>query len=87
MSRVTDFTTSAGDAAPLAALCAQQEAAFRFKEFSDEIAWEVGTTVRETIREKYGAKAGVVIHIETFTGHTLFSAAVGKPPVVGPDNW
>jgi hypothetical protein len=89
MSLVTDYTTSAPDAPKIAALCVAQEAQFRFKTFSADVAWEVGTALRDTFTATFGGdpKAGVVIHIETFTGHTLFSAAVGRPPAVGPDNW
>lgn len=78
--------------AKIAALTARQEALLRFRKFDEEIAWQVGNVVRETFLAakaagKHAPESGVVIHIETFTGHTLFSCAVGKPPTVGPDNW
>lgn len=76
----------------IAALVAKQEALLRFNKFDDEVAWLVGNTVRDNFLAarkagKHSADSGIVIHIETFTGHVLFSCAVGKPPTVGPDNW
>jgi uncharacterized protein (UPF0303 family) len=78
--------------AKIAALTAQQEALLRFSKFDADVAWQVGSVVRETFLAaraagKHAPESGVVIHIETFTGHTLFSCAVGRPPTVGPDNW
>ncbi|GMK55509.1 hypothetical protein CspeluHIS016_0205650 [Cutaneotrichosporon spelunceum] len=78
--------------AQIAAIVAQQEAVLRFRKFDGDIAWQVGNAVRENFLEaraagKHAADSGIVIHIETFTGHTLFSCAVGRSPTVGPDNW
>lgn len=33
------------------------------------------------------SEKGIVIHISTFTDHTLFSCCVGNPLGIGPDNW
>ncbi|CCA68434.1 hypothetical protein PIIN_02298 [Serendipita indica DSM 11827] len=33
------------------------------------------------------ASSGIVIHLETFTGHKLFTATAGEPSAVKPDNW
>ncbi|KAG8771113.1 hypothetical protein FRB91_004523 [Serendipita sp. 411] len=33
------------------------------------------------------SSAGIVIHIETFTGHRLFTATAGEASTVKPDNW
>ncbi|BEJ16216.1 hypothetical protein CspHIS471_0508210 [Cutaneotrichosporon sp. HIS471] len=76
----------------IASIVAQQEAVLRFRKFDGDIAWEVGNVVRETFLAaraagKHALDSGIVIHIETFTGHTLFSCAVGRSPTVGPDNW
>jgi uncharacterized protein (UPF0303 family) len=91
MPRVTDYQATAQDSATIAALCAASEAEFRFRAFSPDTAWRVGNAIRDQFLAKYsteaGVRAGIVIHIETFTGHTLFSAAVGLPSATGPDNW
>jgi len=36
--------------------------------------------------QKFPANRGIAIHIETFTGHTLFTATAG-PPTTNPTNW
>lgn len=84
--KVSTLQANKEDAGKIASLCAQHETV-RFTAFSAEVAWEIGTTIRSTFTEKYGTKAGVVVHIETLSGHTLFSCAVGNPASVGPDNW
>ncbi|KAG8806443.1 hypothetical protein FRC17_004990 [Serendipita sp. 399] len=33
------------------------------------------------------SSAGIVIHIETFTGHRLFTATAGEASSLKPDNW
>ncbi|KLT45205.1 hypothetical protein CC85DRAFT_240963 [Cutaneotrichosporon oleaginosum] len=82
----------AAASAEIASLVAKQEAQLRFVKFDADVAWRVGTSVRDTFlaaRETgvHPSNAGIVVHIETFTGHTLFSCAVGSAPAVGPDNW
>lgn len=89
---VTKHSATQEASAQIAALVAKQEALLRFNKFDDEVAWEIGNIVRDLFIQarssgKHAADAGIVIHIETFTGHVLFSCAVGKPPTVGPDNW
>jgi uncharacterized protein (UPF0303 family) len=87
--RVTDLTSSQADAPAVIATCTAQERQYRFKEFDEEIAFEVGCAIRNTFKQQYAGKPnkGIVVHIETFTGHTLFSAVVGQAPWVGPENW
>ncbi|BEI85227.1 hypothetical protein CcaverHIS002_0506280 [Cutaneotrichosporon cavernicola] len=83
---------SSQTSAKIASIVAQQEAVLRFRKFDSDIAWEVGNVVRETFLAaraagRHAVNSGIVIHIETFTGHTLFSCAVGPSPTVRPDNW
>ncbi|KAL7421029.1 hypothetical protein Q5752_003913 [Cryptotrichosporon argae] len=88
IGRVTEL--SIDDAPGLLALVRAHEAAAVFSAFSASTAWELGTALRETYLSSYHtdeASTGVVIHVELFTGLVLFSAAVGRPPVIGPDNW
>lgn len=86
---VTELTADATAAAAIRDLCAEHERLARFKSFTEETAWTLGTTIRSLFLERHGEdkSKGIVIKIETFTGHTLFAAAVGKTPVIGPDNW
>lgn len=89
---VTKHEVTREASAQIAALVAKQEAALRFNKFDAEIAWTVGNVIRDTFiaarkAGKHAPDSGIVIHIETFTGHTLFSCAIGTPPTVGPDNW
>jgi uncharacterized protein (UPF0303 family) len=85
IGKVNTYST-ATDSAVIAELAAAQEAAARFEAFSDAVAWEVGTTIRETFVATHPA-ASCVIHIELFNGAVLFSTAIGTAPAVGPDNW
>lgn len=89
---VTKHEVTREASAQIAALTAKQEAALRFAKFDADIAWTVGNVIRDTFiaarkAGKHAADSGIVIHIETFTGHVLFSCAIGTPPTVGPDNW
>lgn len=91
LPKVTDYKANEVDqnAQALADLTAEQEALIQFPSFTPEDAWTIGSTIRETFLESYSGNGtlGVVIHIETFTGHRLFSNAVGNPATVGPENW
>ncbi|KDQ20107.1 hypothetical protein BOTBODRAFT_170124 [Botryobasidium botryosum FD-172 SS1] len=68
----------------------QQETTLRFPIFNAEIAFEIGTSIRSRfLNDKSGkfSNKGIVIHISTFTGHTLFAAACGNESEIGPENW
>ncbi|KAL1407500.1 hypothetical protein Q8F55_006933 [Vanrija albida] len=87
LNKVTAYGVSEADAAAVRDLAAQQEAGARFAAFSAAAAWEVGTAIREAFLKNSSEAQGIIVTIELFTGHRLFSAAVGAPPAVGPDNW
>lgn len=73
----------------LVKIIADQESSLRFNRFDYDVAWKVGTTIREGFLESKFAQegAGVVIAVELFNDHSLFRCTVGNAPVVGPDNW
>ncbi|KAK4685236.1 hypothetical protein P7C73_g4916, partial [Tremellales sp. Uapishka_1] len=87
IEKVTDYTKT--DVAKLVSIMTEQEAAAQFKAFSSDIAFELGSAIRQTFFEKFGTKGdmGCVVSIELFSGHTLFRIAIGNNPIVGPDNW
>ncbi|KZO95999.1 hypothetical protein CALVIDRAFT_564276 [Calocera viscosa TUFC12733] len=65
-----------------------QETKLRFSKFDTEVAWKVGNTIREKFLNNPAWKdKGIVIHISTFTGHNIFTAAVGKQNATNPGNW
>ncbi|KAG9051082.1 hypothetical protein FS837_012590 [Tulasnella sp. UAMH 9824] len=70
---------------------AEQEESLRFPYFSADVAWEIGSAVRERFMNARSQgrfqKQGCVIHISTCTGQTLFSAAAGEESAIGPVNW
>lgn len=89
MSVVIDPVTTA---AKLVKDIAQQERTLRFAHFDSEVAYDIGTRLREKFKAGAVEKGpfagrGIVISISLFTGHTLFSCAVGQEGEVGPDNW
>ncbi|WOO78549.1 UPF0303 protein [Vanrija pseudolonga] len=87
LPKVTAYAVTDADSPAIRDLAAQQESAARFSTFSADAAWEVGSAIRAAFLERRVGDQGVIISIELFTGHRLFSAVVGAPPVVGPDNW
>ncbi|SNX84178.1 related to UPF0303 protein Ping_1243 [Melanopsichium pennsylvanicum] len=57
-------------------------------QLDNDIAFELGLLLRHTFLQIYDPnKDGIVISISLFSGHTLFSCAVGNPAKLGPDNW
>lgn len=89
--RVSDVANNEIDkkAADLLKIIVEQERLAKFAAFSADDAWAIGTTIRDTFKESYAdnGAAGIVIHIETFTGHRLFSSAIGNPDAIGAENW
>lgn len=76
------------DYEPLLSSIAAHERLARFKSFSNDDAFELGSTIRRLFLERYGAQdKGIVIKIELFSGHVLFSAVVGESPPVAKGNW
>jgi uncharacterized protein (UPF0303 family) len=76
------------DSPKLLDLITEQERLLRFKSFDSAAAWRVGNAIRGEYTTGFQQDTtGIVIHIELFSGHVLFSCAVGEPPFVGPDNW
>ncbi|EST06704.1 protein of unknown function DUF336 [Kalmanozyma brasiliensis GHG001] len=69
-------------------LIEQHEATHRLSSLDNAVAFELGSLIRTFFLAKYdAAKEGIVISIALFSGHTLFSCAVGNPRKLGPDNW
>ncbi|KDQ20106.1 hypothetical protein BOTBODRAFT_51456 [Botryobasidium botryosum FD-172 SS1] len=69
---------------------AEQEATLRFPIFNAEIALDIGMGIRSRFLNDQSGKftnRGIVIHISTFTDHTLFAAAVGNEAEIGPNCW
>lgn len=91
--KVTKYDPSTIDnpdrARELVKIIADQESSLRFNRFDYDVAWKVGTTIREGFLESKFAQegAGVVIAVELFNDHSLFRCTVGNAPAVGPDNW
>lgn len=65
----------------------QQEAALVLPQFTNDTAFDLGSLIRTHFRSRYPDFHGIVISISLFSGHTLFSCAVGNPLKLGPDNW
>ncbi|EJT99905.1 hypothetical protein DACRYDRAFT_117533 [Dacryopinax primogenitus] len=65
-----------------------QESKLHFPAFTTEVAWQVGTAIRARFLATQAWKEkGIVVHISTFTGHVLFTCAVGKESAINPGNW
>jgi len=66
----------------------QHEQLARFKGFTADNAFELGSAIRSLFMDRYAGKGlGIVIKIELFGGHELFSAVVGEAPSVALSNW
>lgn len=79
----------------------KDEVELRLPSFTPDDAFEIGSAIRnlfqdvsrrppEAQNDVYRGLSevdGIVIHIETFTGHRLFSCTAGSPEAVKPDNW
>lgn len=90
LRKVTDYESSQVDkeAKALVEIIVEQESAIRFKQFDNDVAWKIGTTIREGFVAAWDKKKiGVVIAVELFNDHSLFRCTVGAAPAVGPDNW
>lgn len=69
-------------------LIESQESTLILPQLSNDTAFELGTLLRSTFLSTFDPKSdGIVISISLFSGHTLFSCAVGNPLKLGPDNW
>ncbi|EPQ29097.1 uncharacterized protein PFL1_03386 [Pseudozyma flocculosa PF-1] len=69
-----------------------QEARLRLPTFDFDAAFGIGSAIRSAFLQAHetgcaSGVEGIVISIQLFSGHTLFSAAVGHAPSIGPDNW
>jgi uncharacterized protein (UPF0303 family) len=66
--------------------CAIRE---KFGELKSEVANadKFSNKYKGTVYEKFPISSGIVIHIETFTGHKLFTCTIGNPINIKPDNW
>lgn len=74
--------------AQLVAHILEQEENLRFESFDSNVAFAVGTLIRDTfLKDDRFVDKGIVISISLFTGHTLFSCAAGAEGYTGPDNW
>ena len=66
----------------------QHEQLARFKGFTADNAYELGSAIRALFMERYADKGlGIVVKIQLFGGHELFSAVVGDAPSVALSNW
>ena len=65
------------------------EESIKFTTFTAENAWEIGSSIRSLFQERYSGQngKGIVISIELFNGHRLFSTVVGQSPAVAAGNW
>ncbi|TKY91010.1 hypothetical protein EX895_001009 [Sporisorium graminicola] len=69
-------------------LIESQESSLVLSELTNDTAFELGSLIRSAFLSEFDpAKDGIVISIALFSGHTLFSCAVGNPLKLGPDNW
>ncbi|PVF95442.1 hypothetical protein CPB86DRAFT_787993 [Serendipita vermifera] len=66
--------------------CALRE---KFGELKNEVANadKFHNKYKGTVYENFPISSGIVIHIEAFTGHKLFTCTVGSASAVKPDNW
>lgn len=87
--KVTDFSVNEND--KLVPLIIEQEQSTIFTSFSASKAWQVGNALRDAFIKRFPKyeteRKGLIINIELFSGHRLFSAAIGESPAVGADNW
>ncbi|GAC74030.1 hypothetical protein PANT_9c00417 [Moesziomyces antarcticus T-34] len=66
----------------------RQEASCVLPELTNDTAFELGSLIRSQFLESFNpSQDGIVISISLFSGHTLFSCAVGNPRKVAADNW
>jgi uncharacterized protein (UPF0303 family) len=67
-----------------------QESHIRFTQFNAQVAWDLGTKIRELFFERYpdGQQKGLglVIRIDLFNGLRLLECVVGDGPVTAPAN-
>ncbi|SPO20470.1 related to UPF0303 protein Ping_1243 [Ustilago trichophora] len=69
-------------------LIERQEATLVFPTLTNETAFELGSLIRSIFLSNFDpSKDGIVISISLFSGHTLFSCAVGNPRKLSADNW
>ena len=60
----------------------------KFKAFSADTAFELGSKIRELFLKNFDPKElGIIIKIETFGGHLLFASVVGNSGAVAASNW
>ncbi|KAJ9476377.1 UPF0303 protein [Pseudozyma hubeiensis] len=65
-----------------------QESSLVLSELHNDTAFTLGTLIRSNFLTRFDPQTdGIVIHISLFSGHTLFSCAVGNPSKLGADNW
>jgi uncharacterized protein (UPF0303 family) len=94
LPKVTDEPIASSPKA-IIELIASQEHLCVFKEFTSATAWEVGNAIRNAFFQSYagvgangtGQAKSAVVKIVTFSGHQLFTTALGEAPAVGPGNW
>ena len=76
------------DYEPLLSAIVEHERLARFKGFTADNAFELGTAIRSLFLERYaGKEVGIVIRIQLFGGHNLFGCVVGDAPAVNKSNW
>ncbi|PWN49497.1 hypothetical protein IE53DRAFT_388273 [Violaceomyces palustris] len=69
-------------------LITRQESELILPRFDDRLAFELGCQIRQDFLSQFDpSSSGIVISIDLFNGHRLFSASVGDSRSVGPDNW
>jgi uncharacterized protein (UPF0303 family) len=76
--------------APMIKTLSAQESSIRFTTFNAQVAWELGTKIRELFFKGYPDAQekglGLVIRIELFNGLRLLECVVGDGPITAPAN-
>jgi uncharacterized protein (UPF0303 family) len=66
----------------------EHEALARFTRFTADDAFELGSTIRSTFMERYkGIPTGIVVKIQLWNEHVLFTAIAGDAPQPSAGNW
>jgi uncharacterized protein (UPF0303 family) len=84
LAPVTAFHLTHSELLPL---IIKQESLTRFTTFNSTTAYELGTTIRSLLLERYGNDVAAVIMIELWGGYEVFKTVVGKGPEVSMGNW
>ena len=86
----TPMKTPGTSFVPMIKTLIAQESQIRFTKFNAQVAWELGTKIRELFFKGYPDAAekglGLVVRIELFNGLRLLECVVGDGPITAPAN-